>query len=68
MRKYGSASHTHWLHGLAASVALTIGQAATAPDTIRVNILHSLSGTIIGDAWSGYLSTRQEGINATRSR
>jgi urea transport system substrate-binding protein len=36
----------HWLHGIAAAVALTVGQAATAAETIKVGVLHSLSGTM----------------------
>jgi urea transport system substrate-binding protein len=35
-----------WLHGIAAAVALTCGQLASAAETIKVGVLHSLSGTM----------------------
>ncbi|MDX1593700.1 MAG: urea ABC transporter substrate-binding protein [Gammaproteobacteria bacterium] len=40
------AHRKQWLRGLTAAVALTLGTAATAAETIKVGVLHSLSGTM----------------------
>ena len=40
------AHRKQWLRGITAAVALTLGTAANAAETIKVGILHSLSGTM----------------------